>query len=85
MRLGAVDGAHLALRPVVGDGNIRLAVGNDLLGLIADALDAVRADGGAGAQLLTGGGQIVSNDAKASTNERSYCAAMVLSARMRPA
>ena len=63
LRLGAVDGAHLALRPVVGDGNIRLAVGNDLLGLIADALDAVRADGGAGAQLLTGGGQIVSNDA----------------------
>ena len=63
LRLGAVDGAHLALRPVVGDRDARLTVGDHLLGLIGDAVDAVRANGRAGAQLLAGGGQIVGNDA----------------------
>ena len=63
LRLGAVDGAHLVLRPVVGDGDVRLTVGDHLLGLIADALDAIRADGGSGAQLLAGGGQVVGNNA----------------------
>ena len=63
MRLGTVDGAHLALRPVVGDGDARLTVGDHLLGLIGDTVNAVCADGRTGAQLLAGGGQIVGNDA----------------------